>query len=133
MPVVTEWYDSAQNAIRIAISDPWTINDLSDGIRASRNLMASVDYSVDAIWDASGTKGAPSNMLSHFMLPNQDSIIPNNQGSVVVVVNNMFLKQFVMIAKRLMPHTTKNMHIVNSLPDAEKKLENLRASQVLPL
>lgn len=128
MPVMTEWHDSAQNTIRLAISDPWTINDLSDGIRASRNLMGSVNYSVDAIWDASQTKGAPSNMLSHFMLPNQDSIIPNNQGAVVVVVNNMFLKQFVMIAKRLMPHTTKNMHIVSTLPDAEKKLETLRAS-----
>jgi hypothetical protein len=133
MPVVTEWYDSAQNAIRIAISDPWTINDLSDGIRASRNLMSSVDYSVDAIWDASQTKGAPSNMLSHFMLPNEDSIVPKNQGTVVVVVNNMFLKQFVMIAKRLMPHTTKNMFVVGSLPDAEKKLDSLRPSHISPL
>lgn len=43
MPVMTEWHDSTQNTIRIAISDPWTINDLSDGIRASRNLMASVE------------------------------------------------------------------------------------------
>lgn len=133
MPVMTEWHDSTQNTIRLAISDPWTINDLSDGIRASRKLMSSVDYSVDAIWDASETKGAPSNMLSHFMLPNEDSLIPKNQGTVVVVVNNMFLKQFVMIAKRLMPHTTKNMFIVASLFDAEKKLQSLRPSQLSPL
>lgn len=129
MPVITNWHDEANSVIRVEFSDPWTLTELSSGIQTSRQLMGGVTHTVDVIWDGTKTKGAPSNMLSHFMFPNQDTIIPENQGAVVVVVNGMFLRQFALIAKRLMTQITKNMHIATSLTDAEKKIESLRESR----
>jgi hypothetical protein len=129
MPVMTHWHDQANSVIRVEFSDPWTLTELSSGIQSSRQLMSSVDHTVDAIWDGTKTKGAPSNMLSHFMFPNNDTIVPPNQGAVIVIVNGMFLRQFAIIAKRLMPQITRNMHITTSLPDAEKKIKSMQDSR----
>ncbi len=103
--------------------------DLRSGIQVSRALLASVEHTVDAIWDGTETNGAPSNLFSHFMIPNEDTEIPPNQGVVVVVVNTAFLKSFVAMAKRLLPRITRNMHITHDLPSAEAKIAVLRAGR----
>ncbi|MBI1257987.1 MAG: hypothetical protein GC204_10985 [Chloroflexi bacterium] len=126
MPLSTTWYDEAKTIVRIEFQDPWNMTELSQAIQASRELMESVSYTVDAIWDGTGTKGGPSNILSHFMMPNEDTKIPTNQGVVVVVVRGAFLQTFVSLAKRLLPQITRQMHITNSLQAAGEKIALLR-------
>ena len=126
MPVSTTWHDQAHTIVRVEFRDPWSMAELSEAIRVSRQLMGSVSYTVDAIWDGTGIKGAPSNLFSHFMLPNEDTKIPTNQGAVVVVVHGAFLQTFAGLAKRLIPQITKNMHITHSLQAADEKITVLR-------
>ncbi len=126
MPVSARWYNDAKTAVYVEFSDPWTLTELSTALKQSRALMSSVDYSVDAIWDSSKTSGMPKNILSHFMVSNADTDIPDNQRAVVVIVHGMFLQSFAGMAKRLLPRITKNMHITSSLQDADKKLRSLR-------
>ena len=126
MPISATWYDDAKTIVRVEFNDPWTMVELSQAIQVSRQLMSSVPYTVDAIWDGTGTKGGPSNILSHFMMPNEDTKIPPNQGVVVVVVRGAFLQTFVSFAKRLLPQITRNMHITNSLQAADEKIALLR-------
>jgi hypothetical protein len=127
MPVSTTWHDDTHTIVRVEFSDPWNMTELSRAIQVSRQLMGSVDYIVDAIWDGTGTSGAPSNLFSHFMLPNEDTEIPTNQRFVVVVVRGAFLQTFVGLAKRLLPRITKNMYITHSLQDANQKITTLRS------
>ncbi len=126
MPVKASWFDDAHTIVHIEFSDPWTLADLSAGIQTGRQLMSSVDHTVDAIWDGTNTKGAPSNVFSHFMVANEDTEIPANQRFVIVVVRSAFLHTFASTAKRLLPRITRNMHITNSLQAAEQKIEALR-------
>ncbi len=127
MPVSAAWNDEAHTIVRVEICDPWNMSELSQAIQVSRQLMGSVSYTVDAIWDGIGTKGAPSNLFSHFMMPNEDTKIPSNQRYVVVVVRGAFLQTFVGMGKRLLPQITKNMHITSSLDAAEQKIMTLRS------
>src|SRR4051812_5124639 len=78
VPVRASWYDDAHTIAIVRIQDPWTMAELSGAIRDSRALFASVDTTVDVIWDGSETNGAPSNLFSHFMIPNEDTEIPVN-------------------------------------------------------
>jgi len=130
MPVSAIWHDEAHTIVRVEFRDPWNMTELSQAIQGSRQLMSSVSYIVDAIWDGTGTKGAPSNLFSHFMMPNEDTKIPDNQRYVVVVVRGAFLQTFVGMAKRLLPQITKKMHITHSLEDAEAKIAALRTTSV---
>jgi hypothetical protein len=109
--------------------DPWTLADMRSAIRESRELLTSVDHTVDVIWDGTETGGAPSNLFSHFMFPNEDTDIPENQGAVIVVVQTSFLRSFAALGKRLLPRITRNMHITTNLPAAEAKIEALRAGR----
>jgi len=126
MPVSATWHDDAHTIVRVEFRDPWNMVELSEGIRVSRQLMDSVSYTVDAIWDSTRTKGIPANLFSHFMMPNEDTKIPANQGAVVVVVHGALLQTFAGMAKRLLPQITKNMHITNNLQAADAKIVLLR-------
>ncbi len=128
MPVSASWFDDANTIVRIEFTDPWNMTELSQAIQASRQLMSSVNHTVDSIWDGTNTKGAPSKLWSHFMVANEDTEIPANQRYVIVVVHSAFLHTFAATAKRLLPRITRNMHITNSLQAAEQKLETLRGA-----
>lgn len=129
VPISASWYDDDQTIVIIRFEDPWELRDLSEAIQVSRQLIGSVEYTVDAIWDGTATNGAPSNIFSHFMVPNDDTTVPLNQGLVVVVVNTAFLKSFAALAKRLLPRITKHMHIVTNMQAAEAKIETVRAGR----
>jgi len=130
MSVTASWNDEAHTIVRVEFVDPWNMTELSQAIQVSRQLMSSVSHTVDAIWDSTATNGAPSNLFSHFMMPNEDTKIPGNQRYVVVVVHGAFLKTFAGMAKRLLPQITKNMYITSSLQAAEQKIEALRSQAV---
>jgi hypothetical protein len=130
MPVSATWHDEAHTIVRVEFSDPWNMTELSQAIQTSRQLMSSVGYTVDAIWDGTATKGAPSNLFSHFMMPNEDTEIPANQRFVIVVVHGTFLQTFVGMAKRLLPRITRKMHITHSLQDADRKIAALRSTSL---
>jgi hypothetical protein len=128
MTVHARWHNEDHTIVRVQFSDPWTLPELSAALQEARQLLESVHYPVDAIWDGADAKTVPNNVLSHFMLSRQDSEPPANQRTLVVVARSTLLKTFVSSAKRLMPHATKNMYMTDSLDAAEQKIEMLQAA-----
>lgn len=123
MPVQAHWHNDDHTIVRILITDPWTLPELSDALQEARRLQESVHYPVDAIWDGTTVKTVPNNVLSHFMLSRQDSQPPANHRTLVVVARSTLLKTFISSARRLMPYATKNMYVTDSLEAAEQKLK----------
>lgn len=126
MPITVRWYDDDQTIIHMPISDPWTITDLTLATQESYRMMAQVGHTVDLIMDASETTGIPRNILSHFATNTTEATLPTNQGFVLVVVRNTLLQTFVSMAKRILPHITRKMHMADSLPGAVGKIMRLR-------
>lgn len=129
MPVSVAWHDEARTIVRLNLISPWTLAELGDAVRASREMITSIPGTVDVIWDATEAGSLPSNVITHFLLNLEIVQVPANQGAVVVVAHSTFLQTFARLAKRSLPKITRNMHITDTLPNADALIGSLRAAR----
>ena len=129
MPISVAWHDDGKTIVRLVFDAPWTLAELGDAVRESRALITSVPRMVDVIWDATEAGGVPRNVITHFLLNLEIVQIPANQGAVIVVARSTFLQNFARLAKRSLPKITRNMHIVDTLANAEALIASLREAR----
>lgn len=110
------WQDDEKTVLRQVFVSSWTLEDFRQASETTQKLLNGLPHTVHLILDHSQSEHTPSNILS--LIRDLDQYVAENQGTVVVVDADDFLRDMLGVAKRLAPRATENGYFASSLADA---------------
>jgi hypothetical protein len=117
MSVKVSWYNDEKTIVLQTFGKNVSAEDWREAARLSNALLTSVDHTVDLIITYTELTKLPANLFSASKYV--ESLIPPNQGLVVVVATQAIIGAFNELMRRLMPKVVNDMVRVNTLEDAE--------------
>lgn len=116
MSVTVSWYNDEKTIVLQTFGKDVVANDWREAARLSHELLTSVDHTVDIIITYTELTRLPPNLFSASKYV--ESLIPENQGLVVVVATQAIIGAFNELMRRLMPRVVNDTVMVNTIEDA---------------
>jgi len=126
MSVKVSWYNDEKTIVVQAFGKDVVADDWREAARLSNGLLTSVDHTVDIIITYTELTKLPPNLFSASKYV--ESLIPNNQGLVVVVATQAIIGAFNELMRRLMPKVVNDTVMVNTFEDALRYIEMRRGN-----
>jgi hypothetical protein len=102
------WEDEQKRVLLFVFAAKWTVEEFQEVVQKSDALMDSVSYKVDIIIDLQNGRDLPSGFIGAIRRVGRTP--HRNQGIMVLVGVNMFVRAFYDVFVRLYP--TKNQEIM---------------------
>jgi hypothetical protein len=112
-----EWGNAEQPVIIQSLDGNWNDEDLVALARETRVLAEAVTHTVHIIIDVRKASGIPRSLISK-LAPLIEGQVSANQGTIVCIGANDFIKGLVNIARMIAPRATANMHFVRTMQQA---------------
>jgi hydroxymethylpyrimidine/phosphomethylpyrimidine kinase len=116
MSVKVSWYDDEKTIVLQTFGKDVTAEDWREAARLSNALLTSVDHTVDIIITYTQLTKLPPNLFSASRYV--ESLIPPNQGVVVVVATQAIIAAFNELMRRLMPKVVNDSVMVSTIDEA---------------
>ncbi|MFW5771689.1 MAG: hypothetical protein ACOCZH_00090 [Phototrophicaceae bacterium] len=120
MSIHTVWDDPDHRILRQIFPQHWTLDEYRHLVERTNKLLMGLDHTVHIIVDGRESERAPSNILS--IARYVDSRIAPNQGTVVVLGADDFVRTVIEAAKRIAPRATADVYLVDTLEEAHAVL-----------
>ncbi len=125
MSVKVSWYNDEKTIVLQTFGKDVVANDWREAARLSNQLLTSVEHTVDLIITYTELTKLPPNLFSASNYV--ESMIPKNQGLVVVVATQAIIGAFNELMRRLMPKVVNGTVMVNTIEDAEDYIARHRS------
>ena len=112
-----EWANSEKTVIIQIFNGKWSAHDQEIITEQTFNLTVSVPHTVHLIIDARKVEGFPKVIISDIG-PLLEKWVPPNQGLVISVGANQFMRSLANLSRLIAPRATQNMHFVRTLAQA---------------
>ena len=127
MSVTVRWYNDDKTIVLQTFGKDVTADDWREAARLSNELLTSVNYTVDIIITYTELTKLPPNLFSASKYV--ESMIPKNQGLVVVVATQAIIGAFNELMRRLMPKVVNDTIMVNTIEDARAYIASHRSDR----
>lgn len=127
MPIQVIWDNEEQTIIRQIFSDPWELSAYYDAIKITNAMMDSNENLIDIIIDGSDAHALPRNLLSG--LGYVEAHVHARERYVIAVTQNLLVKGFFGILKRVKPSLGAKVKLVNTLDEAYAAIQQLEIYQ----
>jgi hypothetical protein len=117
MSVKVSWFNDKKTIVIQTFGKDVTADDWREAARLSNALLTSVDHVVDIIITYTELTKLPPNLFSASKYV--ESLIPPNQGMVVVVATQAIIGAFNELMRRLMPKVVNDSVMVNTIEEAQ--------------
>lgn len=129
MAITVAWHDDAHTIVRWVFPAHWTWADYDEAQDASNALLASVDYTIDAIGDLTASSGLPPAALTTYKNTLRRSAA--NTGLIVLVGANFFVRAMVSTLKVVVPSKTPgaDFTFADTVEEAEALIRQRQAAR----
>ncbi len=124
MNIEVSWDNDEKTIIRFAYGNNWTWEDYRAASETSRQMMRSVDQTVDLIADYSNGSPPPLDALMKYR--RAMATLPENSGLVVIVGGSYFINTLVSIFSGVYRSLGEALVIANSVEEARSIIAERR-------
>lgn len=112
-----EWANLENTVIIQIFNGKWSSHDQEIITQQTFNLAVSVPHTVHIIIDARKVEGFPKVVISD-IVPLIEKMTPPNQGLVISVGTNQFMRSLANLSRLIAPRATQNLHFVRTMEQA---------------
>lgn len=112
-----EWANLENTVIIQIFNGKWSGHDQEIITQQTFNLAVSVPHTVHVIIDARNVEGFPKVIISD-IVPLLEKWVPPNQGLVISVGANQFMRSLANLSRLIAPRATQNLHFVRTMEQA---------------
>ena len=120
MPVTLEWFNADKTILLETFEGSWTLQDYYDLVDRAADRLATVEHPVHIIVEATRSATLPAQMTSGMRYALRK--LPPNQGIVVFVGANAFMRVLIGIAGKLSPRMADSLYTAETLQQAEEMI-----------
>lgn len=125
MPIQIQWDDDQHTVLVQIYQGDWTLPEYLDVIGKTYDLIEALDHPVDLIADLRNSGKVPVQLMSAKTYAEHK--ISSRQRLLVLAGADSFLKTMGIVASRLTPHLTRNLHFVKCVDEARQYIAQYRA------
>lgn len=124
MTIHIAWYDDQQTIVLQTFDGEFSLDELSKVAVESASMIRSVSHTVDLIVDFRKVNFKNANLLG--AMRTVDRKTPDNQGCVVLVGVNPYLRRMMGMAKMVAPRSSANLQTAQDTDEAVSLITRLR-------
>jgi hypothetical protein len=127
MAIQVEWDNAEHTILRLIFTNPWTWDEFYEMRSQVTALCSGINYPVDAVVDMSKGRALPPNALTH--LSKGAAKIPPNQGIIVGIGGDAFIRSMADMALAQAPHLAGKLQMVKNWDEAYSAIAQAQAAR----